>query len=73
APKVAREVEPDVEQEQEERTCGVCHAPIAVYDEIAECPSCGLSFHGDCWRENRGCSSYGCDQVGVMDSGHNQH
>ncbi|HWE02634.1 MAG TPA: FHA domain-containing protein [Tepidisphaeraceae bacterium] len=69
APKVAREIEPDVAEEQEERTCGVCHAAIAVFDEIAQCPSCGLSFHGDCWRENHGCSSYGCDQVGVLDAG----
>lgn len=31
------------------------------------CPECGVTFHADCWTENRGCSSYGCSQVGVLD------
>ncbi|MGH7215484.1 MAG: hypothetical protein ACREIT_12030, partial [Tepidisphaeraceae bacterium] len=30
------------------------------------CPSCGLTFHEDCWHENRGCSAYGCSQVNAL-------
>lgn len=46
--------------------CGVCHAPITVFDDVASCPSCGLIFHAECWQENLGCSAYGCAQVGAL-------
>jgi len=46
--------------------CGVCHGPINAFDETTACPACGLVFHQDCWRENRGCSAYGCAQVGAL-------
>jgi hypothetical protein len=36
-------------------------------DEILACPQCGLRFHAECWAENRGCSAYGCAQVGALD------
>ncbi|MDB5173884.1 MAG: hypothetical protein JWN51_2657 [Phycisphaerales bacterium] len=47
--------------------CGVCHSTISIFEETAECPSCGLPFHTDCWAENRGCSAYGCPQVGALE------
>ena len=47
--------------------CGVCHAAISALDEATQCPSCGLSFHADCWTENRGCSAFGCKEVGALD------
>ena len=50
-----------------EQVCGVCHAPITVFDNATTCPACGLVFHADCWEENRGCSAYGCAQVGALD------
>jgi hypothetical protein len=49
-----------------ERICGVCHCPITLFDEVQACPSCGMSFHADCWQENRGCSAYGCAYVGAL-------
>ncbi|MDB5333913.1 MAG: hypothetical protein JWP03_5064 [Phycisphaerales bacterium] len=47
--------------------CGVCHSAISIFEETTECPSCGLTFHSDCWAENRGCSAYGCPQVGALE------
>ncbi|HET6248275.1 MAG TPA: FHA domain-containing protein [Tepidisphaeraceae bacterium] len=50
----------------QDQVCGICHAPITVFDEVSACPSCGLGFHADCWKENHGCSAYGCSQVGAV-------
>jgi hypothetical protein len=47
-------------------TCGVCQSSIAAHEESTTCPSCGLSFHAECWHENYGCSAYGCSQVNVL-------
>jgi hypothetical protein len=50
-----------------ETVCGACQAAISVLDEKTSCPECGATFHTECWKENGGCSSYGCSQVGVLD------
>jgi pSer/pThr/pTyr-binding forkhead associated (FHA) protein len=50
--------------------CGVCQwdVPSDVEGGATQtCPSCGSLFHAECWRENRGCSAYGCAQVGALD------
>jgi hypothetical protein len=47
--------------------CGICQSPIAAGESEHACPSCHIPFHADCWNENRGCSSYGCKQVNVLD------
>jgi hypothetical protein len=53
---------------QEQPTCSICHSPIAANEATTNCPSCGLSFHQECWTENRGCSAYGCPQVGALET-----
>jgi hypothetical protein len=50
------------------RTCGICQSGILFNEKTTTCPSCGLTFHADCWVENRGCSAYGCPQVGILDA-----
>lgn len=50
----------------EKNVCGICQWEIESDDDPHVCPSCGLHFHTECWRENKGCSSYGCDQVNVL-------
>jgi hypothetical protein len=56
-----------VEQQQPQKTvCNVCQWPIEKSERAHRCPACGLDFHLDCWRENRGCSAYGCAQVNVL-------
>jgi pSer/pThr/pTyr-binding forkhead associated (FHA) protein len=47
--------------------CGICQSPITAGESQHACPSCHIPFHADCWNENRGCSSYGCSQVSVLD------
>lgn len=46
--------------------CSICQTAIGEAEEQTTCPSCGLEFHAACWRENYGCSAYGCDQVNVL-------
>lgn len=47
--------------------CAACHSPINTGDASTTCPDCATQMHAECWRENRGCATYGCAQVGVED------
>jgi hypothetical protein len=38
--------------------CEVCGT--AILASPARCASCGTPHHADCWRYNRGCSTYAC-------------
>jgi predicted RNA-binding Zn-ribbon protein involved in translation (DUF1610 family) len=48
------------------QVCSVCHSPIVAGETTTVCPSCGLTFHAECWQANQGCSAYGCPQVGAL-------
>lgn len=52
-----------------EMTCAVCQCSLLLDDERTLCPSCGLPHHTDCWKENFGCSAYGCSQVNALKLG----
>ena len=47
------------------RECAICQSSIYPAEKTHPCPKCGLVFHAECWQENFGCASYGCDQVQV--------
>lgn len=55
------------EKARTETLCGACQSSIGLLEETTRCPDCGVAFHANCWVENRGCSSYGCKQVGILD------
>lgn len=46
--------------------CGVCQWKIQPGEESTACPACGVAYHAECWRENKGCAAYGCSQVSVL-------
>jgi hypothetical protein len=48
------------------KTCPYDQFPIASQDEVILCPQCGTPHHADCWRENRGCTTYGCARAPTM-------
>ncbi len=48
------------------RECGICQSEIFPDENTTTCKSCNLSFHAECWTENLGCASYGCDQVDTL-------
>jgi hypothetical protein len=40
--------------------CPFCRSEIDEVDQIQVCPSCHTPHHIDCWKENLGCTVYGC-------------
>ena len=52
-----------------EATCAVCQCSLLPDDERTLCQACGLPHHTDCWKENFGCSAYGCSQVNALKPG----
>lgn len=42
------------------KTCPFDQYPISVGEQVIVCPECGVPHHADCWRENDGCTTYGC-------------
>jgi len=52
-----------------DRFCSICQTEIGEDEPLTSCPGCHLPFHEDCWKENRGCSAYGCSHVNVLQQG----
>ena len=48
------------------RECAICQSSIYPAELTHACPKCGLVFHAECWQENFGCASYGCEQVNAL-------
>jgi hypothetical protein len=44
-------------------TCAICHSTIELGQQIRHCEMCKLSFHTECWNENQGCATYGCNNA----------
>lgn len=40
--------------------CPYCRALLRPGEYVVTCQECGLQHHQDCWKENQGCSTYGC-------------
>lgn len=66
-PAVAAPLAPDPIREPAAEDCAACHTSIAANEAVHTCPECAATMHHDCWTENRGCATYGCPQVGVLD------
>jgi hypothetical protein len=41
--------------------CAICQTPIEDGAAVRDCPRCHLWFHEECWVENEGCATYGCE------------
>ena len=46
--------------------CGICQWPVSPGEHPHTCPSCQTPAHMECWLENKGCSTYGCEQVNAL-------
>ena len=44
-----------------EKISPYCMMPIKPGEAVKTCPKCGIPHHRDCWNENNGCTTYGCD------------
>jgi hypothetical protein len=45
------------------KNCPYCQTPIKPGVEVVVCPACDIPHHAECWRENGGCTTYGCSGV----------
>jgi hypothetical protein len=43
--------------------CGVCQCAVAEGEVVGSCPACASVSHEECWKENGGCSVYGCAKM----------
>ncbi|MEX2169430.1 MAG: FHA domain-containing protein [Pirellulales bacterium] len=60
------------QQQQRQRsktTCSICQSEFSADDPRITCEYCGLPFHEECWRDNLGCATYGCGNVGLLKQG----
>ena len=46
-----------------EGVCPYCKSDITKSDSAAICPICNTPHHAECWRENNGCTVYGCEMA----------
>lgn len=44
-------------------TCPYCRAEITPTDRTRVCPACHTPHHADCWKENKGCTVFGCSMA----------
>lgn len=44
------------------KICPYCKTEIKEGEAVTVCPSCGIAHHEGCWNENRGCTTFGCEQ-----------
>ncbi|MHB9108170.1 MAG: RING finger protein [Armatimonadota bacterium] len=45
------------------KTCPYCQTPLKPHDRVVVCPQCGMPHHQDCWQDNDGCTTYGCESA----------
>ena len=43
------------------KTCPYCKTPIAEDDTVVFCSVCDMPHHLECWKDNEGCTTFGCD------------
>ena len=43
------------------KTCPYCQYPIKDAGTAFICPLCGIPHHRECWEENDGCTTFGCE------------
>ncbi len=42
------------------KNCPYCQTPIKPGGQVMVCSACGMPHHADCWQENHGCTTFGC-------------
>ena len=42
------------------KNCPFCKTLITQDEDVKVCSACGMPHHQDCWKENKGCTTFGC-------------
>jgi hypothetical protein len=45
------------------KVCPYCQSPIKRGVAVVTCPKCNIPHHQECWNENHGCTTYGCQNA----------
>lgn len=53
------------------KICSFCKTTINEGDEIIVCPACEQPHHSECWEENKGCSTFGCEYQNIVEKQEN--
>ncbi len=48
--------------------CPYCMSPILSAERQIICPGCEVPHHDDCWKENKGCTTMGCNGRPISNS-----
>jgi len=48
------------------KTCPYCQTPIKPGASTVICPKCNIPHHKECWEENGGCTTYGCQYANSL-------
>jgi len=48
------------------KTCPYCQFPIKHESETVQCPACKSPHHQECWEENEGCTTFGCQETSFI-------
>ena len=59
---------PSTAKVEQNQKCAFCGTSINDEEISAICPSCGIEYHDECWEENKGCATYGCEYTGCLDT-----
>ena len=55
------------------KTCAICQTVLLPDEVIKTCDKCKTEYHLECWNENGGCGTYGCELAPVIEKGHDQN
>lgn len=47
------------------KTCPYCQFPLKEQEQLVQCSTCRMPHHQECWQENRGCTTFGCQGTPV--------
>ena len=45
------------------KMCSICQTSIEARDATIICDRCQCEFHAECWQDNGGCATAGCENV----------
>lgn len=51
------------------KTCPFCQFPVKSGDEVQVCSQCEIPHHAPCWRDNGGCTTFGCCGLAAVSRG----
>jgi len=55
-----------------QKNCAICQTSLLPNEAIKICDRCKAEYHVECWNENGGCGTYGCEMAPMKDKGQSE-